>query len=84
VIDGLRAWMTDNEGNVPVPAAKALVRGVSVDEFQHAVPDGRHFAELQDFCFFLVTNGSGTGACGCGSGDNFSKAPQPPPLVSGP
>ena len=81
LVDGLRAWMTDTEGNVPVPAAKTLVTGTSVSEFQFAEFDVAHAEELIDFCFFLIQNGSGTGACSCGSGDSFSKAPEPPPLI---
>ncbi|HYA35836.1 MAG TPA: hypothetical protein VEF03_09455 [Candidatus Binataceae bacterium] len=75
-VDGLRAWMTDTEGNVPVPASKTLIKGTSVGEFQFAIEDSNH-AEILDFCLFLITNGSGTGACSCGSGDSFSKAPEP-------
>jgi len=74
---GLRAWMAHNEGNVPVPASSTVVKGVSLDEFQAARPDGTHLNDLQNFCLFLITNGSGTGACSCGSGDSFSKAPEP-------
>ena len=75
----LRAWMTDTEGNSPVPAtSKNLITGTSVDEFQAAGNlDLAHYSELTDFCLFLIQNGSGTGACSCGSGDSFSKAPQP-------
>ena len=77
--EGLRAWMTDAEGNVPVPASKTLVTGTSVSEFKPGrLDDTVHFEDLADFCLFLITNGSGTGACSCGSGDSFSKAPQPP------
>jgi len=83
---GLRAYMTNNEGNVPVPASPALVKGVSVDEFQNAPTyspsgaiDEAHILNLVDFCFFLITNGSGTGACSCGSGDSFSRAHSPTP-----
>ncbi len=75
--NSLRAWITQTEGNVPVPASGTLVKGTSVDEFQTAIVDGAHTQELTDLCFFLITNGSGTGACSCGSGDDFSKAPQP-------
>ena len=79
----LRSWIDNTEGNAPVPAGSgALIKGVSVDEFQTAVLDQQHIDELDNFCLFLITNGSGTGACGCGSGDDFSKAPQltgPPP-----
>jgi len=76
---GLRAWMTNTEGNVPVPASKTLVMGTSVSEFLPSdLPFyGTHRLELKSFCLFLIQNGSGTGACSCGSGDNFSKAPQP-------
>ena len=80
-VQGLRAWITDTEGNAPVPASSGLIKGASVDEFRPALADGTHTKELADFCFFLITNGSGTGACSCGSGDSFSKAPQP--VVSG-
>ena len=69
--------MTDTEGNVPVPASKTLVKGVSISEFQPALFEESHANALWDFCLFLITNGSGTGACSCGSGDSFSKAPQP-------
>jgi len=76
-VPGLSAWITDNEGNAPVPAAsKALIKGVSVSEFQPVGPDPVHERDLFDFCLFLIQNGSGTGACSCGSGDSFSKAPQ--------
>jgi len=77
---GLRAWTTEAEGNVAVPAAsKNLIKGVSVSEFQLAnfLGDGAHQEDLFNTCFFLITNGSGTGACSCGSGDSFSKAPSP-------
>src|SRR5208283_4764243 len=74
----LRAWMTDTEGNSPVPAISGnLIRGTSVSEFQPAREDGQHLDELANFCLFLIQNGSGTGACSCGSGDSFSKAPEP-------
>ena len=77
---GLRAWITNTEANSPVPAASGnLIKGVSVSEFQPADLDGHHADELENFCLFLITNGSGTGACSCGSGDSFSKAPQPTP-----
>jgi len=77
-VDGLRAWMSHTEGNSPVPAASgSLIKGVSTEEFQLARLDDGHFAELENFCFFLVQNGSGTGACSCGSGDSFSRAPSP-------
>jgi len=78
-IDGLRAWMTASEGNVPVPAlsgAANLVKGTSVNEFQFAGLDGEHCRQLFDSCLFLIQNGSGTGACSCGSGDNSSNASQ--------
>jgi len=56
----LRAWMTDTEGNVPVPASsKNLVTGTSVDEFQPAFYDNVHGIQLADLCLFLITNGSG-------------------------
>ena len=74
---GLRAWMTHAEGNIPVPASSNLIKGVSIEEFQPAIPDNTHFVELADFCLFLIQNGSGTGACSCGAGDSFSKAPPP-------
>jgi len=77
VVPGLRAWITNTEGNAPVPAASNLIRGTSASEFEFSPLDAAHFAELENFCFFLVTNGSGTGACSCGSGDSFSKAPLP-------
>ncbi|HYA34816.1 MAG TPA: hypothetical protein VEF03_04315 [Candidatus Binataceae bacterium] len=76
--DGLRAWMSHTEGNSPVPAtSRNLVKGVSTEEFQFARLDDDHLNQLQNFCFFLIQNGSGTGACSCGSGDSFSKAPSP-------
>jgi len=79
VADNVRAWMTSTEANAPVPAAsKNLIRGTSVDEFQVAEYDPDHGDDLFNFCFFLMTNGSGTGACSCGAGDDFSKALQPP------
>jgi len=71
-VPGLRAWMTNTEGNVPVPASRTLVKGTSVSEFQSTVDPG---PELENFCLFLITNGSGTGACSCGSGDSLSEAP---------
>jgi len=71
------AYITHTEANVPVPASHNLTRGVSVDEFQNARPDDPHLTELQNFCYFLIQNGSGTGACSCGSGDNWSKSPNP-------
>jgi len=79
---GLRAWMTDTEGNSPVPAtSKNLITGTSVSEFQPAVfdtaPPFTHLIDLGNFCLFLINNGGGTGACSCGSGDDFSKAAQP-------
>jgi len=77
----VRAWMTNTEGNSPVPAASGLVKGTSVSEFQPAgrnlASDEVHSIDLADFCFFLITNGSGSGACSCGSGDDFSKVAQP-------
>jgi len=76
-VPGLRAWMTDTEGNVPVPASGTLVKGTSVSEFQPSAFDEPGHDNLFDFCLFLIQNGSGTGACSCGSGDSFSKAPQP-------
>ena len=81
VDDGLRAWISDTEGNVPVPASRNLVKGVAVGEFQGGpflTLDPTHGFDLVNTCFFLMANGSGTGACSCGSGDNFSNAPQPP------
>jgi len=78
-VDGLRASLDDTEGNVPVPAvASTLIKGTSISEFQFAALDLTHLDELENFCLFLIQNGSGTGACSCGSGDSFSKAPQPP------
>jgi len=80
VDDGLRAWMVNTEGNVPVPATRALLKGVSTNEFEPGpflVSDPTHGFDLIDFCFFLIQNGSGTGACSCGSGDSFSSAPSP-------
>ena len=74
---GLVAYITHTEANVPVPASVNLTRGVSVDEFQNAQPDDPHLTELQNFCYFLIQNGSGTGACSCGSGDSWSKSPNP-------
>ncbi len=77
-VDGLRAWINDTEGNVPVPARSgALIKGTSVGEFQFATLDVPHFDELENLCLFLVENGSGAGACSCGSGDDFSITPGP-------
>jgi len=77
---GIVAFETHTEGNVPVPASANLTKGTSVSEFQAAFLDKAHLSELQSFCGFLISNGSGTGACSCGSGDDFSKVPGPPPI----
>jgi len=69
---GLVAWESHTEGMVPVPATSTLTKGVSVEEFEFAPVDTVHLSEIQSFCLFLITNGSGTGACSCGSGDSFS------------
>ncbi len=71
-IPGLVAYQTHTEGNVPTPASRTLVKGTAVEEFASAQPDGAHLTELQNNCFFLILNGSGSGACSCGSGDNIS------------
>ncbi|HYA34901.1 MAG TPA: hypothetical protein VEF03_04740 [Candidatus Binataceae bacterium] len=73
-VSGPRAWLTTTEGNAPVPAARGLVKGTSVSEFQDAVYGDQGSVHLDDVCFFVVENGSGTGACSCGSGDSFSSA----------
>jgi len=73
----IQAWMTNTEGNAPVPAtSKTLIKGMSVDEFQGGflLGDFAHQNDLFSFCLFLIQNGSGTGACSCGSGDSFSTA----------
>jgi len=70
---GLLAYQSHVEGNVPVPATSTLIKGTTVEEFTDAVPDQIHLNNLQNFCLFLITNGSGTGACSCGAGDVSSK-----------
>jgi len=71
-VPGLVAWESHTEGMVPVPSTSTLTKGVSVEEFAFAPYDTTHLNQLQQFCAFLITNGSGTGACSCGSGDSFS------------
>jgi len=70
---GLLAYQSHVEGNVPVPATATLIKGTTVEEFSDAISDQPHLNNLQNFCLFLITNGSGAGACSCGAGDIRSK-----------
>jgi len=71
-VPGLVAYQTHTEGNVPTPASRTLVKGTAVEEFASAQPDEGHLVSLQNLCYQIIQNNSGSGSCSCGSGDKIS------------